>query len=224
MTFLPDLYVTCSECGGARFNRPDAPRPLPGQDDRRHPRHAGGRGCRVLRELLQYPPRARSAWRMWAWIPSSGPTLHHALRRRGAVRQVGRPNWPASIRARRSTCSTSRQPVCTSMTSAGCCRYWTGSSNAATRVLVIEHHLDVIKTADWILDLGPEGGAGGSIVATGTPEEVAAVARQLYGRALPASVCGVDPEKRLRLLKTRQIVEYSVGLAGWRVRSARRFS
>jgi excinuclease ABC subunit A len=41
-------------------------------------------------------------------------------------------------------------------------------------VVVIEHNLDVIKTADWIIDLGPEGGAGGGqILATGTPEEVA---------------------------------------------------
>ena len=44
-------------------------------------------------------------------------------------------------------------------------------------VLVIEHNLDVIKTADWIIDLGPEGGdQGGEIVAQGTPEEVAQVA------------------------------------------------
>ena len=52
-------------------------------------------------------------------------------------------------------------------------------------VLVIEHNLDVIKTADWIVDLGPEGGArGGSIVATGTPEDVAMVAASHTGHYL----------------------------------------
>ncbi|MCL6440770.1 MAG: hypothetical protein K6T27_04665, partial [Thermoleophilum sp.] len=52
-------------------------------------------------------------------------------------------------------------------------------------VLVIEHNLDVIKTADWIIDLGPEGGAeGGEIVAVGTPEEVVGVERSHTGRFL----------------------------------------
>jgi excinuclease ABC subunit A len=52
-------------------------------------------------------------------------------------------------------------------------------------VVVIEHNLEVIKTADWILDLGPEGGEGGGrIVAQGTPEDVAAVAESHTGRFL----------------------------------------
>ena len=52
-------------------------------------------------------------------------------------------------------------------------------------VVVIEHNLDVIKTADWIIDLGPEGGdGGGQIVATGTPEEVAGVEGNHTGRYL----------------------------------------
>ncbi len=48
--------------------------------------------------------------------------------------------------------------------------------NAGHSLLVIEHNLDVLKTADWILDLGPEGGeAGGHLVAVGTPEHIATV-------------------------------------------------
>jgi excinuclease ABC subunit A len=52
-------------------------------------------------------------------------------------------------------------------------------------ILVIEHNLDVIKTADWIIDLGPEGGdAGGEIVAVGTPEDVADVEESYTGQFL----------------------------------------
>ena len=52
-------------------------------------------------------------------------------------------------------------------------------------VIVIEHNLDVIKTADWIIDLGPEGGArGGQIVAEGTPEQVAAATASATGEYL----------------------------------------
>ena len=58
-------------------------------------------------------------------------------------------------------------------------------------VVVIEHNLDVIKTADWVIDLGPEGGdRGGTILATGTPEEIAKAARSHTGRFL-APVLGV---------------------------------
>jgi excinuclease ABC subunit A len=52
-------------------------------------------------------------------------------------------------------------------------------------VLVIEHNLDVIKTADWLVDMGPEGGdAGGEVVAAGTPEEVAQCRRNHTGAFL----------------------------------------
>jgi excinuclease ABC subunit A len=57
--------------------------------------------------------------------------------------------------------------------------------NAGNTVIVIEHNLDVIKTADWIIDLGPEGGAaGGRVVAVGTPEEVARDEQSFTGQAL----------------------------------------
>ena len=57
--------------------------------------------------------------------------------------------------------------------------------DAGNTVLVIEHDLDVVKSADWLIDLGPEGGdAGGNVVATGTPEEVAQVKESYTGRYL----------------------------------------
>jgi excinuclease ABC subunit A len=57
--------------------------------------------------------------------------------------------------------------------------------DAGHTVVVIEHHPDVVKRADWIVDLGPEAGdAGGRLVAQGTPEEVAAVAASHTGRYL----------------------------------------
>ena len=62
---------------------------------------------------------------------------------------------------------------------------------AGNSLLVIEHNLDVIKTADWIIDLGPEGGeAGGQIVAEGTPEQIAMNERSLTGRYLRPVLAG----------------------------------
>jgi excinuclease ABC subunit A len=56
---------------------------------------------------------------------------------------------------------------------------------AGNTMVVIEHNLDVIKTADWVLDMGPEGGSGGGqVVATGTPEEVAGNPHSMTGRYL----------------------------------------
>jgi excinuclease ABC subunit A len=52
-------------------------------------------------------------------------------------------------------------------------------------VIVIEHNLDVIKTADWVIDLGPDGGSrGGSVLATGTPEQVANIEESYTGQFL----------------------------------------
>jgi len=67
--------------------------------------------------------------------------------------------------------------------------------DAGNTVVVIEHNMDVIKSADWIIDLGPEGGdAGGEIVAEGTPEQVAQVSQSYTGQFL-CKVLGLE-EKR----------------------------
>ena len=69
------------------------------------------------------------------------------------------------------------------MTSSCCSACCTACATHGNTVVVIEHNLDVIKTADWVIDLGPEGGdGGGRIVAEGTPEQIAA-----HPRATPAA-------------------------------------
>ncbi len=81
--------------------------------------------------------------------------------------------------------STSPRPGSISTTSSNSCRSCSGYRERGNTVIVIEHNLEVIKTADWVVDLGPEGGeGGGEVVATGTPEEVAAHPRSYTGRFL----------------------------------------
>ncbi len=66
--------------------------------------------------------------------------------------------------------------------------------DAGNTVLVVEHNLDVVKTADWIIDLGPEGGAeGGQIIATGPPEEIAKSKKSHTGKALAPLLKGHTP-------------------------------
>jgi excinuclease ABC subunit A len=77
-----------------------------------------------------------------------------------------------------------------------------GFVEAGNTVLVIEHNLDVIKTADWVIDLGPEGGAGGGrLVAAGTPEEVAKDKASFTGEALRPVL--VDKTVSVRSLKKK---------------------
>jgi excinuclease ABC subunit A len=64
-------------------------------------------------------------------------------------------------------------------------------------VVVIEHNLEVIKTADWIIDLGPEGGdGGGEIVAAGTPEDVAKEKRSYTGQYLKPVLARGGPKRK----------------------------
>jgi excinuclease ABC subunit A len=66
-------------------------------------------------------------------------------------------------------------------------------------VVVIEHNLDVIKTADWLIDLGPEGGSGGGrLVATGTPEDIAATPTSFTGQYLKPILAAAAARKPAR--------------------------
>jgi excinuclease ABC subunit A len=76
--------------------------------------------------------------------------------------------------------------------------------DAGNTVVVIEHNLDVIKSADWVIDLGPEGGAaGGDLVAAGTPEEIARTRASHTGRYLRHSL-GMGEETPQRRARRRE--------------------
>ena len=192
MHFLPDVYVTCEQCKGRRYNRETL--------------EITYRGASVgdmlnltvdqAMELLEhYPPIAAKLRTLqdvglgYVKLGQSATTLSGGEAQRVKL---------AKELSRRSTGRTLYildEPT-------------TGLHFEDTRrlldvlnllvdqgntVIVIEHHLDVVKTADHIVDLGPEGGsAGGEIVAEGTPEQVAAVDVSHTGRFLRPVLCAVS--------------------------------
>ena len=190
MHFLPDVYVTCDVCKGKRYNRETLEVLFKGKS-------IADVLDMTVEEALEFfkaVPRVRDV--LDAAAPRR-PRLHpcrpagdDALRRRGAARQARQGAVASAPPAARSTSSTSRPPACTSTTWRSCSRCCTSWSTSGNTVVVIEHNLEVIKTADWIIDLGPEGGdGGGEIVAAGTPEDIVAGEAQLYG-AVPQAGAG----------------------------------
>ncbi len=184
MHFLPDVYVTCEVCRGRRYN--EATLRVKWKDrsiaDVLETSVADAAGLfehhRVLRGILQtlsdvglgYISLGQSATTL-----SGGEAQRIKLSRELAKRDTGRtfyildePTTGLHFEDVRKLLSVLGRLVA-----------------AGNTVLVIEHNLDVIKTADYVIDLGPEGGAkGGEIVAAGTPEEVARVAGSYTGQFL----------------------------------------
>jgi excinuclease ABC subunit A len=184
MHFLPDVYVPCETCKGARYNR-----------ETLEVRFKGKSIADVLEMSVE------EALQFFAKIPK--------LRRRlQTLHDVGldyvKLGQPATTlsggEAQRVKLSAELSKVATGKTLYILDEPTTGLHfadieklldvlhrlvDAGNTVLVIEHNLDVIKQADWIIDLGPEGGeAGGEVVATGTPEDVAEVPGSFTGEFL----------------------------------------
>ena len=154
---------------GEALQSRDARGPLPRREHRGRARH-DGRGCaaRSSRISRAFGRSSRRCYDVGLGYVHLGPERDDALRRRGAAREARDRALEARHGPHASTFSTSPPPACTSRTCGCCSKCCTASWTSGNTVLVIEHNLDVIKTADWIIDLGPEGGArGGNIVAAG---------------------------------------------------------
>ncbi len=184
MQFLPDVYVTCEVCHGKRYNR-----------EALEIRYKGLTIADVLDltvdEALQFfenVPAVRSKLKTLSDVGLGYMHLGQpATTLSGGEAQRIKLAAELSRRATGRTLYILDEPT-TGLHFADVERLLQVLSrlvDAGNTVIVIEHNLDVIKTADWIIDLGPEGGdEGGYIVAEGTPEEVAACEASHTGRFL----------------------------------------
>jgi excinuclease ABC subunit A len=184
MQFLPDVYVPCEVCHGARYNT-----------DTLQVHYKG----KSIAEVLDMPIEEA------ATFFEAVPAIHRHLKTLvdvglGYVR-LGQPATTLSGgEAQRVKLSTELQRRSTGRTIYVLDEPTTGLHfedirkllgvltklvETGNTVLVIEHNLDVIKTADWLIDMGPEGGTGGgSVIATGSPEDVAANDKSYTGQFL----------------------------------------
>ena len=202
MNFLPDVYVPCEVCHGARYNRETLEVHYKGK---------------TIAEVLDMSIEEAAEF----FEPITG--IHRYLRTLvdvglGYVR-LGQPAPTLSGgEAQRVKLASELQKRSTGRTVyildepttglhfediAKLLGVINGLVDKGNTVIVIEHNLDVIKTADWIIDMGPEGGAGGgTVVATGTPEDVVAVPESYTGKFL-AEILGA-PAKPAKVVKRRR--------------------
>ncbi|TMG76904.1 MAG: excinuclease ABC subunit UvrA [Betaproteobacteria bacterium] len=184
MHFLPDIYVPCDTCRGKRYNRETLEVQFKGKN---------------VHEVLQMTVEA--AHEFFDAVPAVERKLQTLLEVGLGYIQLGQPATTLSGgEAQRVKLSLELSKRDTGRTLYILDEPTTGLHfkdidllltvlhrlrDAGNTVVVIEHNLDVIKTADWIIDLGPEGGdGGGRIIAQGTPEDVAAAGTSSTGQYL----------------------------------------
>ena len=184
MHFLPDVYVTCETCKGARYNRETLEIKFKGKsiadvlDMTVEDAQEFFKAVPSIREKMDALVRVGLGYikvGQQATTLSGGEAQRVKLSKELAKRSTGRtlyildePTTGLHFEDVRKLLEVLHELV-----------------EQGNSVIVIEHNLDVIKTADWLIDIGPEGGdGGGRIVATGTPEQVADVAESHTGRYL----------------------------------------
>ncbi|MGH9899924.1 MAG: ATP-binding cassette domain-containing protein, partial [Pyrinomonadaceae bacterium] len=184
MNFLPDVYVLCDVCRGARYNRETLSVKYKTRSIADLLDSTIEEALPVLENIPQIRPKLQTLIDVglgYVKLGQSATTLS------GGEAQRIKLARELSKRATGKTLYILDEPT-TGLHFADVekllevLQRLVGLGNS---VVIIEHNLDVIKSADHIIDLGPEGGAGGGkVVATGTPEEVARVKRSFTGQAL----------------------------------------
>ena len=190
MNFLPDVYVPCEVCHGARYNRETLEVHYKGH---------------TIAEVLDMP--IEEAVEFFAAIPAIARHLRTLVDVGLGYVRLGQPATTLSGgEAQRVKLASELQKRSTGRTIYVLDEPTTGLHfedirkllgvlgrlvDAGNTVVVIEHNLDVIKTADWVIDMGPEGGSrGGQVIAEGTPEHVAATAESFTGQFLAPLLAG----------------------------------
>ena len=184
MNFLPDVYVPCEVCKGKRYNRETLEVKYKGKNIYEVLEMTVDEALPFFENIPKIYARLKTLYDVglgYVKLGQSSTTLSGGEAQRVKL---------ATELAKRSTGSTIYildEPT-TGLHSADVHRLVEVLQRlveAGNTVLVIEHNLDVIKTADYLIDLGPEGGArGGEIVCTGTPEQVAACEQSYTGKYL----------------------------------------
>src|SRR5438552_6332684 len=184
MNFLPDVYVLCDVCRGARYNRETLAVRYKGKSIAELLDATVEEALPLLENIPQIKPKLQTLLDVglgYIKLGQSATTLS------GGEAQRIKLAKELSKRATGRTIYILDEPT-TGLHFADVHKLLDVLQrlvSVGNTVIVIEHNLDVIKSADFIIDLGPEGGAhGGRVVASGTPEEVAAVKRSHTGQVL----------------------------------------
>ena len=196
MNFLPDVYIECEECKGTRYNRETLEVKYKGKSVA----DALAMSVEEAMEVFGNIPKIRTKLQTlldvglgYIKLGQSATTLS------GGEAQRIKLTRELSKRATGKTVYLLDEPT-TGLHFHDVSKLITvldGLVAKGNTVLVIEHNLDVIKSADYIIDLGPEGGdAGGEIIATGTPEEIAADHASYTGSFLKKLVNPKAPKKK----------------------------
>jgi excinuclease ABC subunit A len=184
MNFLPDVYVPCEVCKGARYNRETLDVHYKGKtisEILEMPIEEAAEFFRPISKIARHLETLVDVGLGYVRLGQPAPTLSggEAQRVKLAAELQKRSTGRTIYVLDEPTTGLHFEDVSKLL---GVLHSLVDKGNS---VIVIEHNLDVIKTADWIIDMGPEGGSGGGlVVAVGTPEEVAALPESHTGRFL----------------------------------------